>query len=328
MSGERGGEGSAVSAATSPRLSLPARWAARRASSRTRRTKARKETLTAYLFIAPAMLFYVTFLALPTLGTVATSFFDWSGTSLSQLDWVGLDNYSELAGDPVFKKALVHNVVFIVVGATLAVAIGLVLAVMLDRDLPGSRFLRGAFFVPSVLSLIVVGVVFGLIASPELGLVNPFLEAIGLGGLQRAWLGDSQTALPSVIAATVWRDFGFAMLIFVAGLKTFDTQLFEAARLDGANGFQIFRRITLPLLRPVTVTVYVLITIAMLKLFDLVYVMTAGGPNYSSEVLSTWMYAQAFQFDRLGYGSSIAVFLLALTVVVGIVHVRTAKDNT
>ena len=303
---------------------------ARRAGSQSarRQSKARKEALTAYLFILPALLFYVVFLALPTVGTVFISFFDWTGTTLSELDWNGVGNYTELAGDEVFRKALVHNIVFIVVGATLAVAIGLVLAVLLEQGLPGSGLFRGAFFIPTILSLIVVGLVFSLMASPELGLVNPFLEAIGLGGLKRAWLGDPQTALASVIAGTVWRDFGFAMLIFVAALKGFDTQLFEAARLDGASPLQIFRRITVPLLRPVTITVLVLITIGMLKLFDLVYVMTDGGPDHSSEVLSTWMYAQAFNFDRLGYGSAIAVFLLLLTVVVGVVQLRAGRDNT
>lgn len=287
----------------------------------------RKEAVVAYLLILPAMVFYVGFLALPTLGTIASSLFSWSGNTFNELHWVGVHNYSELANDSVFREALVHNLIFIGVGATLIVGIGLGIAVLLEQGFRGSSFFRAAFFVPTVLSLVVVSLVFSLILSPDLGLINPFLESIGLGGLTHAWLGDPQTALGSVIAVEVWRDFGFAMLIFIAGLRSLDTELFAAARTDGAGALQLLRKITVPMLKPVVITVAVLITIGLLKLFDIVYLMTNGGPNHKSEVLSTWMYTEAFTYKHFGYGAAIAVVLLLMTVVVGIVQLRVSRDD-
>jgi ABC-type sugar transport system permease subunit len=289
--------------------------------------ESRAETLTAYAFVFPAVFFYTLFLAIPTLGTVAISFFDWSGITFADMQFVGLGNYAELASDGVFFDALLHNLIFIAVGTTATVVLGLGLAVLLEQELPGSRMFRGIFFVPSVTSLVVVGIVFTLLLSPELGVVNPLLEALGLGGLTRAWLGDPGTALPAVIAADVWRSFGLAMFIFVAGLKGIDVGLHEAARVDGATAWQQFRHITLPLLRPVTLTVVLLVSIQSLKLFDLVYVMTNGGPSHASEVLSTWTYYQAFTFNRMGYASSISVTLLLITVGIGILQVRANRER-
>lgn len=287
----------------------------------------RAEALTAYAFVFPAVFFYIVFLAVPTLGTVAISFFDWAGISFADMRFVGLDNYAGLANDEVFFTALLHNIMFILAGTTLIVVIGMALAVLLEQELPGSRLFRGIFFIPSVTSLVVVGIVFTLLLSPELGVVNPLLTAIGLGDWTRAWLGDPVTALPSVIAADVWRSFGLAMFIFVAGLKGIDLELYEAARVDGATAWQQFRRITLPLLRPVTVTVILLVSIQSLKLFDLVYVMTNGGPSHASEVLSTWTYYQGFTFNRMGYASSISVTLLLITVGIGILQLRFNRER-
>lgn len=267
-----------------------------------------------YAFILPALIFYVVFLALPILGTVLISLLHWSGLSLSDLRWAGLLNYVELSKDAVFWAALKHNLIFILVGATLVVVIGLFLAVLLEQGLRGSNFFRGVFFMPTVMSMVVVGIVFMLILSPELGLVNPLLRAIGLGKFARAWLGDPNTSLLVVIACDVWKNFGFSMFLFVAGLKGIDAELYEAASIDGANSWQSFWRITMPVLWPVTTTVIVLVSINTLKLFDLIYVMTHGGPSHASEVLTSWMYFQGFMYNNMGYGSSIAVVLLLVTL--------------
>ncbi len=282
-----------------------------------------------YAFILPALIFYVVFLALPILGTVVISLLNWSGLSLSDLHWAGLANYVALSQDVVFWAALRHNVIFILVGATTVVVAGLFLAVLLERGLRGSNFFRGVFFIPTVMSMVVVGIVFMLILSPELGLINPLLRAVGLGSLARAWLGDPATSLLVVIGCDVWKNFGFSMFLFVAGLKGIDAELYEAASMDGANAWQSFWRITLPVLAPVTATVIVLVSINTLKLFDLVYVMTHGGPGHASEVLTSWMYFQGFMYNKMGYGSSIAVVLLMLTLMLTLFQFRVlARDNT
>jgi raffinose/stachyose/melibiose transport system permease protein len=268
-----------------------------------------------YLFVLPALAFYAVFLALPIVGVVIISLLDWSGLSMTDIAWAGLDNYQTLASDPVFWQALLHNVVFIGVGASTMVVLGLTLAVLLEQGLRGSNFFRGVFFIPTVMSFVVVGIVFMLLLSPELGLVNPLLRGVHLGGLQRAWLGERATALPTVIGVDVWKNFGLSMFLFVAGLKSIPREYYEAASIDGANAWQRFWSITLPALRPVTAVVVTLASINTLKLFDLVYVMTAGGPNHSSEVLTTWMYQQGFKFNNMGYGSAIAVVLLIVTLI-------------
>jgi raffinose/stachyose/melibiose transport system permease protein len=281
-----------------------------------------------YAFIFPAFVFYSVFLAIPIVGTVIISLFEWTGISFNTIKWVGFDNYAALTRDDVFWQAIKHNVYFIAGGMTSIVVVGLFLAVLLEQNLPGSSFFRGIFFVPTVMSLVVVGLVFTLILSPELGLVNPLLRQLGLGHLAKAWLGDPQTALPTVIAVDVWRNFGLGMFLFIAGLKGIDSEIFEAAKIDGATPWQSFWRITMPLLWPVTALVIILTSINTLKLFDLIYVMTAGGPNHASQVLTTWMYSQGFTYNKMGYGSALAVVLLVLTFVFTLVQLRVFSRDT
>jgi len=275
-----------------------------------------------YLFILPALFFYTVFLALPIVGTVLISLLNWSGISLNDIQWAGLNNYAALAQDQVFWQALRHNVIFILTGTSSIVIMGLFLAVLLEKELPGSNFFRGAFFIPTVMSMVVVGIVFMLILSPELGLINPMLRRVGLDSWTRAWLGDPRTALGTIVVADVWKNFGFSMFLFVAGLKNIDSELYEAASIDGSNAWQSFWRITMPVLWPVTTLVIILISINTLKLFDLIYVMTHGGPHHASEVLTTWMYFQGFMYNNMGYGSAIAVVLLTVTFVLTLVQFR------
>ncbi|MBV7338802.1 sugar ABC transporter permease [Chloroflexi bacterium TSY] len=285
------------------------------------------ERLIPYAFILPALIFYTIFLAIPIVGTVFISLLDWSGLSLNDIKWAGIRNYIALTEDDVFGLSLKHNLIFIVVGSSGIVVRGLFLAVLLERGLPGSNFFRGVFFVPTVMSMVVVSVVFMLILSPELGLVNPLLRQIGLGSLERAWLGDPGTALYTVITVDVWKNFGFAMFLFVAGLKSIDAELYEASRIDGAAPWQSFWRITMPILWPVTTLVIILVSINTLKLFDLIFVMTAGGPNHASQVLTSWMYLQGFTYNNMGYGSAIAVVLLVLTFILTLIQFKVLRRD-
>ena len=274
------------------------------------------------LLVLPALAFYAIFLALPIVGVLIISLLNWSGLSMSDISWAGLTNYQALANDPVFWQALLHNLIFIGGGASAVVVLGLTLAVLLEQGLRGSNFFRGVFFIPTVLSFVVVGIVFMLILSPELGLINPLLRGAHLGGLQRAWLGERATALPTVIGVDVWKNFGLSMFLFVAGLKGHSARILRGRQYRRSQRLERFCEHHPPALRPVTAVVVTLASINSLKLFDLVYVMTAGGPNHSSEVLTTWMYQQGFKFNNMGYGSAIAVVLLIVTFVLTAIQLK------
>jgi ABC-type sugar transport system permease subunit len=207
------------------------------------------------------------------------------------------------------------------------VALGLLVAVLLERNLRGSAFFRGVFYLPTVLSTVVIGIVFTFLLSPVFGIIKPLLAIVGIHADAPALLGDPHAALLTLIGVETWRSFGFAMFLFVAGLKSLDENLIEAARLDGATGWQAFWYVTFPQLRPVTLMVATLVGIGMLKLFDLVFVMTGGGPQHATEVLNTFSYYQGFQYNSVGYGSTIAVVLLFITFALTILRFKILPDE-
>ncbi len=286
----------------------------------------RGNNLAAYLLLAPAMITFLLFMLIPMVLTFCLSFFNWSGISLSRLEFTGLSNYSKMLGDDVFWQALQNNMIFIGLGMTAAVVLGLFAAVLLEQNFRGSNFFRGLFFLPTVLSIVVIGIVFTFLLSPVFGVLKPLLALVGVDA-DPAPLGDPQAALYTLIGVETWRSFGFAMFLFVAGLKALDFNLVEAARLDGANGWQTFWHVTLPQLRPVTLMVATLVGIGMLKLFDLVYVMTGGGPQHATEVLNTASYYQAFQFNQVGYGATFAVVLLFITFMLTVLRFKVLPDE-
>jgi raffinose/stachyose/melibiose transport system permease protein len=281
-------------------------------------------------FLGPALCFYVLFMIVPLLGAVVLSFSDWPGFNIDQLQWAGLDNFRELAGDSVFHRALVHNVVLVGGAIVLNTILALFLAIALDQGLPMSGFFRGVFLMPTAISLIVVALVFSLGLSPSLGFVNPFLEAIGLGGLAGEWLGDPDRVLPVVLVLDTWNSFGLYMFLFIARLITIPQELKDAAAVDGAGEFRTIWHVVLPLLRSTVAMVVLLVAIRSLRMFELIYVMTNGGPDHASEVIATWGYFQGFTATRVGYGSAILVFLVAFTFVLAAIYVYRvrAHDDT
>jgi len=275
-----------------------------------------RETGVILFFLVPSFFFYLLFLFLPLFGNFVISFYRWSGYSIHNLKFIGLNNYVELLlTDSVFWEAFWHNLIFIFFSITLEVTLGLVIALLLELGLKFSKFFRGIFFLPNVLSFVVIGSLFTLILSPEFGLVNPFLKKVGLGHLARIWLGEEGTALYSLIGIRIWRNFGFSMFLFIAGLESIPPELYEVAKVDGADYWRSLWYITLPLLKEVVIVVIILSMINSFKLFDLVYVMTSGGPSHATEVLATWSFYQGFMFDRMGYGSAIAVVLTLIIFV-------------
>ena len=280
-------------------------------------------------FVAPSLIFYTVFLIVPLLGTLALSFTDWSGISLANIRFVGLANYRQLGSDPVFWESLQHNLIFLLGAILLKTTLALLLALALEQNLRFSAFFRGVYLMPTVISLVVVGIVFSLALSPSLGLVNPFLQAIGLGQFAGSWLGDPQKVLPLVIVIDTWQGFGLYMFLFITRLITIPQELHDAAFVDGASGRQDIWYVTLPLLKSTAAMVVLLAAIESLKAFALIYVMTNGGPNHQSEVLSTWAYFNAFTANKVGYGSAILVVLLLITFCLAYIQVTRfqPKDN-
>jgi raffinose/stachyose/melibiose transport system permease protein len=180
--------------------------------------------------------------------------------------------------------------------------------------MPARAFLRTLFFVPVVMSLIVVTIIFQRIYEPNTGLLNALLHGIGLDALAHPWLGDSATALPAVIAVSVWKNVGFSLVILLAGLQGLPGDVIDAGRVDGANAWQLTTRVIAPLMRPILALTSLLSIIGGLKVFDLVFIMTRGGPTYSTEVLATMLYREAFELNEMGVASAIAVILVALVL--------------
>ncbi|TQK17665.1 carbohydrate ABC transporter membrane protein 1 (CUT1 family) [Microbacterium sp. SLBN-154] len=251
----------------------------------------------------------------PALNGIALSFLSWNGYSEAQ--FVGFDNYARMATDPVFVIALRNTAIWLVVFGGISFVGGLAVALLLQSERRGVGVYRTALFLPMVFSLVVTALIWNAIYQPS-GILNTFLTAIGLESWTRLWLGDPNTALLAVIVAALWRQIGYIMVLFIAGLKAIDPALIEAARVDGANAWQRLRFITLPQLRSVNLVVISILVIDALRSFDIVYSMTRGGPFRSTELLSTYMFEAAFTSRQLGYGSALAVviFLLAVGVII------------
>jgi ABC-type sugar transport system permease subunit len=248
----------------------------------------------------------------PAINSFYLSLTDWNGAGPAS--FVGLRNFRDLAADDVFITALQNNVIWTVGFGGASVAMGLALAVTLNRPRRGVSVYRSAIYLPMVFSLAVTGLFWRVLYEPQ-GAINSVLGAVGLGGLERQWLADPDTALYAVLVAAVWRQVGYVMVLYLAGLKGCDPQLDDAAAVDGAGPWQRFWRITMPQLRSVNAIVFAVTVIDSLRTFDIVWTMTRGGPYHSSELLSTVMYQQAFTFLNLGYASALAVVIFLLAIV-------------
>jgi ABC-type sugar transport system permease subunit len=250
----------------------------------------------------------------------------WDG--MTPPEFIGLDNFTEMAGDPIFRGALLNTVIWLVLFGGLSIVGGFGMALLLQRERRGVTFYRAALFTPVVFSLVVTALVWRVFYQPD-GVADSILHAVGLDHLIRPWLADPDTALYAVILPALWRQIGYVMVLFLAGLKAIDPALYEAAKVDGASAWQRLWRVTVPQLRSVNAVVLSVIVIDSLRSFDIVWSLTRGGPYHSSELLSTYMYSTAFQSLRLGYGSALAVviFVLALAVILGYL-VRAFREDT
>lgn len=245
--------------------------------------------------------------------TFYLSLTNWDG--LSNPGFIGFRNYRKLFNDPVFYISLKNNLIWIFTFITVPVVIGLMLAVVLNQSVPGARILKASFYSPMVLSLVVCGLVWSWMYNPAQGLINSVLRAAGLDSLARGWLSDPDLVLGSIIAVAVWRQVGYVMILFLAGLQSVDPFLVEASKIDGCNGWKTFIHVILPQLQPVTVVVVVISIIDSLRAFDLVSVMTRGGPFNRSSVLANYMYIVSFNNYKMGYGAAVAVILFLISFI-------------
>jgi ABC-type sugar transport system permease subunit len=273
----------------------------------------------AYLFVAPALILAALFILWPILQSGWMSLHDWRIGESSHA-WRGLGNYTELWHDHRFWNSLGVTCLYAVFVVAGQVTIGLALAQWLRRTTWYTMVLRSAFFFPTIASLAVTGIIWKFLLDPQVGLVDGWLGALGLDG--RAWLQDTRLALPALIAVGIWKNFGFSMIVLLAGVQGVRADLLEAATLDGANALQRFRYVTLPALRPALLFTTVIGTVNALQLFDLNYVMTDGGPVFHTESIVMYLYERGFVDFRLGYASAIAWQLFLLILAVSVVQLR------
>jgi ABC-type sugar transport system permease subunit len=269
----------------------------------------------AFLFLLVPVSFYLIVVIYPLVSSFYFSFTDWNGFS-AHYQFVGLDNFERMKTDRLFRNAIENTVLWTIAAVVLPTAGGLLLALALHERGMLSRLFKSLFYLPICLSLVVIGQVWIWIYQPGFGLLNVFLENVGLSSLTRAWLADPDTALQSVIAAWTWQQIALAMVIFLAGLTAVPKELTEAAEIDGAGYWRTVRHVVVPLLRPASIVVIALAVINSLKSFDILYMMTRGGPFHSSDNLAMMMYNESFQKYRMGYGSAVAVVLFMITLVV------------
>jgi ABC-type sugar transport system permease subunit len=285
------------------------------------RQKTRHGGLVAWAFALPALIVYFVFLVYPALSSLWFSFTDWDGLSAAY-NVVGVDNYKNMASDPVVRQAAINNLIWAVVTVAVPVVLGLVLAVVLNGKVRGKPVLRLIFYTPAVLPLVSVASIWGWLYNPQYGAINAFLRAIGLDSLAQPWLGQDSTALAATMVAAIWLRIGFPMLLYLAALQTISPDLYEAATVDGATRWQQFWHITMPGLKAAHYVVIALSVIDSFKVFDLIYAMTYGGPGTATQVMGTWMYFNVFQYNQAGYGTAIAVVITVVAIVVSIPYVR------
>jgi raffinose/stachyose/melibiose transport system permease protein len=275
--------------------------------------------LTPYWFLAPAVLIYAAFLVVPMAISLWYSLTSWSGAGTPR--FIGLKNYTTLFRDPNSLTALRNTLVWAVVMVIVPTLGGLLIANLLRGKGWWKGPAQAIVYLPAVLPMIGVAVLWGWIYNPQFGFINSLLSELGLGSLSVDWLGSTTTVLPALLVAGIWVSLGFPVVLYTAGLGTISPELYESGRVDGCGRWALFRHITVPGLRQTHIVIVALEVIASLQVFAIVYALTAGGPGNVSQVLGTWMYFNIFSFHKVGYGSAIGWVLAAMALVVTVPYV-------
>jgi len=285
-------------------------------------TRTLKANLIAYCFILPNLLGFMAFTLVPMVFALALSFMKWDGAS--PIAWVGLRNFAQMFHDEGFLISTKNTLVYVLGTVPTTLALSLAVAMALNRSIPGRNALRAVYFFPYVASLVAVAVVWNMMFHPTMGPVNNLLMQLGVKNPPR-WTASTTWVMPNIIMASVWKNFGYYMIIYLAALQDIPKELYEAATIDGAGAWYRFRRITLPLLTPATFFVTLMLTISSFKVFDLIAVMTGGGPGRASKVLVYTIYDSAFIDFQFGYSSAIGLALFAIVLAITILQFRVEK---
>ncbi|MGG7620323.1 carbohydrate ABC transporter permease [Bacillus coreaensis] len=283
---------------------------------------------TAFLFILPALLLILFIVFLPIVLNLYNSFFRWNSFEAGKT-FVGFEYYVRLFKDPVFFTALKNNSLYAIVSLICQVGGGIIIAAILEDKLIRrfQPFFRTVFFIPSVISIAVVGLMWQLIYNPEIGLVNGVLNAIGQSEWVHSWLGDSKTAIYAVVAVSQWQYTGYMTMLFLIAMQKIPMEYYEAAMIDGASKINSFFHITLPQIKEMILVGSVITVIGAFKVFDEVYVMTFGGPGRSTEVLGTMLYRSAFRNDEMGYASTIGTIIFIITLTLSLIQMKLGKSG-
>ena len=271
-----------------------------------------KQNYAAWLFILPAIVGTLVFIIIPVICSFGLSFVKWD--LVNPMEFVGFSNYKEIFTEPLFYKIFLNTIVFAVSTSVFGVIIPLVLAVILNSKIRGAEFYKTAYFLPFITPMIVIGVVWQWIFDPNIGILNNFLH------LHINWLYDAKFAMPALIIVSVWKLIGYNMIIFLSSLTTISQSLFEAAKIDGASPIQTFKNVTVPLLSPTIFFVVIITAISSFQIFDLIYLMTQGGPLDSTNVLVYAIYKNAFEYFNVGKASAIAYVLFVVILVLTLIQ--------
>jgi multiple sugar transport system permease protein len=289
-----------------------------------------RQDLVGWSFAAPFVILFGIFLALPILAALLFSFTSFGLRDITNpigASVVGVDNYARLLSDAKFWKSLGNTAYFVLVGVPLTLILGLVIANALSRGITRFRTaFRVGYYLPVITSIVAIAVVWRFLLNPDVGLINILLRNIGITGPD--WLANKTLAMPAIIAMAVWRNLGFAMVVFVAGMQAIPPTLYEAAAIDGAGRWQSFRYVTLPMLRPTILFMLVITTIGYLQLFEEPFVMTDGGPLDATLSVTMYMYQQGFEFFHQGYAAAIAYVLFVIVAIVAFLQFRFLRTET
>ncbi len=270
------------------------------------------QSAAAWLFILPAFVGTLIFIIIPVICSFGLSFMKWD--LLNPMSFVGFDNYITIFNEALFYKILINTIVFATATSIFGVIIPLILAAILNSKIRGSEFYKTAYFLPFITPMIVIGVIWEWIFDPNIGLLNNFLH------LHINWLYDTNFAMPALIIVSVWKLIGYNMIIFLSSLSAVNQSLFEAAKIDGANALQTFKNVTIPLLSPTIFFVVIITAISSFQVFDLIYLMTQGGPLDSTNVLVYAIYKNAFEYFNIGKASALAYILFVIILVLTLVQ--------
>lgn len=289
--------------------------------------RAWRQALIGYAFVLPALLIYLFFVIRPFLDSVYYSLTDWDGAQPVK-NFVGLANYQKLLTDTLLWQALYHNLIWVIIGTISPIVIALLLGVLLwGRPVRGRTLFRTIYFIPVVLSDVVVAIVWNWIYHPLFGALNTTLKAIGLGSIARGWLGDPDWALLALLVTAIWSYYGFCFVVIMAGLQNVNMDIVEAATIDGANSWQRFVHVVLPELRHVLTMITAFTLIGGFNVFGIVFVMTKGGPGTATQVIATYTYRKAFQEAQMGYGATLSMVMTILSLVSALIFMRLRERN-